>query len=247
LPAEVAGSGTPTSGATRRQWGRFPSRPNTLIAADADRCDGTAVGGVAGRSAITGNRQAAAWELAEGYVVEDDVLRQARARARAAGVDDGISPGAGAALRLLAAAAGAKSVAEIGTGAGISGLYLLRGMRADGVLTSVDIDSSRQALAREAFAAAGFAAGQARLIAGFAREVLPRLVDGGYDLVLCDGAAAEWAGYLAESLRLLRDGGVVVFAGVGAEVAAALRKEPGVLEAVLPVGSGLLCGVRRRT
>ena len=47
-----------------------------------------------------------------------------------------VLPGAGAALAALAAAAGAKAVVEIGTGAGVGSIYLLRGMRPDGVLTA---------------------------------------------------------------------------------------------------------------
>ena len=41
--------------------------------------------------------------------------------------------------------------------------------------------------------------------------MLPRLTDGHYDLVFCDGDKREYAAYLKEALRLLRPGGVVVF------------------------------------
>ena len=56
--------------------------------------------------------------------------------------------GAGAGLRFLAAAIGARAVVEIGTGTGVSGLWLLRGMAADGVLTSIDMDPEHQRAAR---------------------------------------------------------------------------------------------------
>ena len=59
-----------------------------------------------------------------------------------------VSPGTGAALRLLAATADAKAVAEIGTGTGVSGIHLLHGMRPDGVLTTVDPEPERQQFAR---------------------------------------------------------------------------------------------------
>ena len=42
-------------------------------------------------------------------------------------------------------------------------------------------------------------------------DVLPRLTDGHYDLVFCDGDKREYAAYLKEALRLLRPGGVVAF------------------------------------
>ena len=41
--------------------------------------------------------------------------------------------------------------------------------------------------------------------------MIPRLTDGHYDLVFCDGDKHEYADYLTEALRLLRPGGVVAF------------------------------------
>ena len=105
----------------------------------------------------------------------------------------------------------ARAVVEIGTGTGVSGLWLLRGMRADGVLTTVDIEAEHQRLARQTFTEAGIATQRVRTIAGAALDVLPRLTDGHYDLVFCDGDKAEYSAYLDEALRLLRPGGVVAF------------------------------------
>ena len=161
-------------------------------------------------------------------------------------------------LRLLCAAASARTVVELGTGAGVSSLWLLRGMRPDGVLTSVDSDGEHQRLARTSLTEAGVGSGRARLITGRALEVLPRLSDGGYDLVFCDAARNENDDYLDAALRLLRPGGLVVFAGAlgggrvadgGArdpetvalrELGRRVREEPRLVPAVLPVGSGLL-------
>ena len=100
---------------------------------------------------------------------------------------------------------------EGGTGAGVSGLWLLRGMRPDGILTTIDIAAAHQRLARETFTDAGIPPQRARTIAGAALEVLPRLTDGHYDLVFCDGDKAEYAAYLKEALRLLRPGGIIAF------------------------------------
>ena len=150
---------------------------------------------------------------AESYLGEDGVLQAARTRGHELGCVP-IGPGGGAALRFLAAAADAKAVVEVGTGAGVSGLWLLRGMRPDGVLTTVDKDPEHQRAARQAFAEAGIPSGRARLITRNALEVLPRLADGGYDLVFVDAAKSEYADYLTEALRLLRPGGVVAFDNV---------------------------------
>ena len=216
---------------------------------------------------ITGNRQTS-WAFADAYgaelveSAESEALRWARDRAQDAGLRS-VSPGAGSALRLLAATAEAKAVAEIGTGTGVSGIYLLHGMRSDGVLTTVDIEPERQQFAREAFRAAGFAGNRARFIPGRALDVLPRLADGGYDLVFCDGDRMECLDHLGESLRLLRPGGLICFAGVFAEgrtvdsaaqpaevlklreLLRTVRESTVLVPALLPVGDGLLCAVKR--
>ncbi|WP_333769064.1 O-methyltransferase [Streptomyces sp. IBSBF 2435] len=210
---------------------------------------------------MTGNRQAS-WAFADAFVAEDDALIRARARSHASGLRP-VSPGTGAALRLLAAAGNAKYVVEIGTGTGVSGIHLMRGMRHDGVLTTVDTEPDRQQLAREAYREAGFAANRSRFIPGAALDVLPRLTDGAYDLVFCDSDRLEYLDYLDESLRLLRPGGVVCFEGVFAQGRAldaahqdseslavrdlmrAVRDSPRVSPVLLPTDDGLLCAVRR--
>lgn len=205
---------------------------------------------------------AESWGYAEQYLAEDDVVTAARARGAEVGAVP-IGPGGGAALRFVAAAIDAKTVVEVGTGAGVSGLYLLAGMRADGVLTSVDIESEHQRLARETFTEAGVPANRTRLITGAALEVLPRLTDGAYDLVFCDGAKGEYGQYLDQALRLLRPGGVVAFdnslwhnrvadpARRDADTAAirelgrTIRDDDDLVPALLPVSDGLLVAVKR--
>jgi predicted O-methyltransferase YrrM len=169
-----------------------------------------------------------------------------------------IGSGGGAALRFLASVLDARAVVEIGTGTGVSGLWLLRGMRPDGVLTSVDIEAEHQRLARETFVEAGIPAQRSRLIPGAALDVLTRLTDGHYDLVFCDGDKQEYPDYLTEALRLLRPGGVVVFdnalwhdkvadpaqrdADTVAirELGKAVRDDDSLVPVLLPVGDGLL-------
>ena len=206
---------------------------------------------------ITTAIKPASWSYAEEFVAEDDLLAAARARAEEVGVVP-VGSGAGAALRFLAAVVQAGAVVEVGTGTGVSGLWLLRGMRADGVLTTVDVEAEHQRLARQTFTEAGIAAQRARTISGAALDVLPRLTDGHYDLVFCDGDKREYADYLTEALRLLRPGGVVVFdnalwhdrvadpAQRDAETVAirelgrTVREHDSLLPVLLPVGDGLL-------
>jgi len=149
-------------------------------------------------------------DYTEAWIGEDEALQAARRRGQELGAVP-IGPGGGALLRFLAATVAARAVVEVGTGAGVSGIYLLRGMAGDGVLTSIDVEGEHQRVAKESFAEAGIPSGRARLITGRALDVLPRLTDGGYDLVFCDAAKAEYGDYLREALRLLRPGGVVAF------------------------------------
>jgi predicted O-methyltransferase YrrM len=160
----------------------------------------------------TGSERATqrAVDFVEGWLAEDEPLQAARRRGSEFGAVP-IGPGGGAALRFLAASLAARAVVEIGTGAGVSGLWLLRGMAPDGVLTTIDIEAEHQHAAKEAFTEAGIPANRTRLITGRAMDVLPRLTDGAYDLVFCDAKKSEYADYLPEALRLLRPGGVVAF------------------------------------
>jgi predicted O-methyltransferase YrrM len=202
-----------------------------------------------------GTRAVANW--VEAWQPEDAPLLTARQRAAEVGVA-AVDPSTGAVLRLLAATTRAKAVVELGTGVGVSALWLLRGMRDDGVLTSVDSEAEHQRLAKQSIAEAGVPAGRARLISGRALEVMPRLSDSAYDLVFCDANRSENLDYLDGAVRLLRPGGCVVFAGALAggkvadpaardndtvalrELARAVRDDTRLVPALLPVGSGLL-------
>ncbi len=221
-----------------------------------------AFGGRSGREAVIVSTEASLAYVEE-YVAEDEPLLMARRNAIEVGGASPLGPASGATLRFLAAAIGAKAVVEIGTGCGVSGIWLLRGMLPDAVLTSVDVEPEHQRLAREAFADAGFATNRYRLIGGRALDVLPRLTDGGYDMVFCDADKQEYPEYLSAALRLLRPGGIVAFdnalwGGRVAdpacqdddttairEVCERLRTGEHVIPLLLPVGDGLLAGVKR--
>jgi len=199
-------------------------------------------------------------EHVESYLPEDDVLIAARAGANHLGCTP-VGPGGGAGLRFLAAAISAKAVVEIGTGAGVSGLWLLRGMVPAGVLTSIDVDPEHQRIARMAFTAAGHGPSRLRLINGMGLDVLPRLTDGGYDLVFIDAEPVDYPRYLDEAVRLLRPGGIVALDDILSEgildpdaaeprvaalreVARQVRADDRLVPVLLPLGDGLLAAVK---
>jgi predicted O-methyltransferase YrrM len=164
-------------------------------------------------------------------------------------------------LRLLAAAGNAKAVVEIGTGAGVSGVWLLRGMRRDGVLTTIDVEAEYQRVARRIFAEAG-PANRTRIITGRALDVLPRLADNVYDLVFVDADATEVGEVAQAAHRLLRPGGVVVINGALAggrigdpaardvatvtirDTLKSIRESELWIPSLIPAGAGLLAAVK---
>ena len=112
---------------------------------------------------------------ADRFAVETPEMVAARSRAAQLPGSPPVEPAVGAVLAVLAAGVEARSVVSVGSGGGLAGLWLLRGMRSDGVLTALDGDPEQLRAARKAFADAGLAPSRARLIFGTPAEVLPRL------------------------------------------------------------------------
>ena len=204
----------------------------------------------------------ASWAYSEEFIPESEVIETARLRGEELGCMP-VMPGVGAALRLLAAASGAKAVVEVGTGAGVSGLWLLSGMPPDGILTTIDVEAEHQRAAKAAYATAGIAPQRTRVITGRALDVLPRLTDAAYDMVVIDGDKTEYPQYVEQALRLLRSGGVLALDNMLwhdkvadpatrdettttlRDLGKALRDHESLLPALLPVGDGLLAAVKR--
>ncbi|GAA1153088.1 O-methyltransferase [Ornithinicoccus hortensis] len=209
-----------------------------------------------------GAQKPASWAYTEDFITPTEVIEQAGGRGESLGCMP-VSAGVGAALRLLAASLRATHVVEIGTGAGVSGLWLLEGMAPDGILTSIDIEPEHQRAAKEAFAAAGIPTQRTRVIGGDAGQVLPRLTDGAYDLVLVDADKPSYPVYAEQAIRLLRSGGVLVMDNmlwhdqvadpaardetttILRDLGKTLREDERLIPTLLPVGDGLLAAVKR--
>ncbi len=190
------------------------------------------------------------------------MVRRARERAAQLGCTP-VLPGAAALLGLLARVSHARSVVEVGTGAGVAALHLLRGMPEDGVLTTIDLEVEHQRAAKQAFTEAGIRPARVRAIPGRALDVLPRLTDAAYDLVLVDADVESLPRYVEQAVRLLRPGGLlVVDHALGGdrvadparrdertttlrEVGRTVREDDRLLPALVPSGDGLLLAARR--
>lgn len=196
------------------------------------------------------------WKFAEDFVVESAEIVQARQHSLEQGVEP-ISAAVGAQIAVVAAATNAQTIIEIGTGLGVSGLWLLSGAT-EATLTSIDVELDYQQSARKAFGDAGIPANRTRLITGRALDVLPRMNESSYDIVFVDADPQSVIEYVEHGLRLARTGGTVLVAhalwrGRVADPAqrddtvtdyrTLLREIAGstaVLSALSPVGDGLL-------
>ncbi|GAA4266975.1 O-methyltransferase [Frondihabitans peucedani] len=201
------------------------------------------------------------WKFAEELVTESDAIGLARQHSLEAGVET-VSPGVGAQLAVTTALLGAQNIIEIGTGLGVSGLWLLAGSP-NATLTSIDVEVDHQQAARESFALAAVPANRVRLITGRASDVLPRMNENSYDVVLVDADPEGVIEYVEHGLRLARTGGVVLVAHalVNGRVANPAAREPittgyrslltevstspAVISALATAGDGLLQLVKR--
>ncbi len=204
----------------------------------------------------------ASCDYAESWSGEDGIRAHARVKAAEVGCV-AVSPGAGSLLATLAAAIDARNVVEIGTGGGVSTLWFLEGMNAEGVITSVDDEAEHQVIAKDALTQAGIAGNRFRLINGNPEEVLDRLTEGAYDIVFISSRPLDLASNVEHALTLLRTGGLLIIdralwndkvadpAQRDTESMAvrgtveSLANHELVIGSLLPVGGGLLVMVKR--
>ena len=146
---------------------------------------------------------------AENFIVEDHFKSLARARGIELGAVD-VTPGAGSYLRHLAYTLSAQSVVEVGTGSGVGSLWLLDGMLISGTLTSIDDEMEHTRIARMAFIDADIAPTRYRLITNSVLEVISKLTDCAYDLLVVRHNPEDLAFVIGEAHRILRSGGVLV-------------------------------------
>ena len=196
------------------------------------------------------------WQYTEQYPVETDTQVKARRQSLELGIEP-VSRATAAHLSALVIMSGSQAILEIGTGVGVSALALLRHAPRTH-LTSIDLEPEHHRQARMLLNEAGVQPARYRLVAGDARQVLPRFNTASYDLVLIDAESSELLDYFEHALLLVRDGGTVVIphALAGGRVADPAQRddvttslrdllgtvaEPhGFIPALSPIGDGLL-------
>jgi len=201
-------------------------------------------------------------EFAEGFITEDFFKSQARARGVELGTTD-TTPGSGAFLCYLAFTLKAQSVVEVGTGSGVGSLWLLDGMLESGTLTSIDDEMEHTQIAKLAFADADIPQGRYRLITNTVVDVISKLTDRAYDLVVLRHNPEDLSFVIGEAHRILRSGGALVIDNYygGGKVSDATQRDPKTValrdagkiikndsehwvSSLIPIGDGLLVATK---
>lgn len=199
---------------------------------------------------------------ADQYNGTDPVMEAAQTIARDYDSEP-VSPTTAATLTMLTSLCSPGSALEVGTGTGVSTIAILKGMPPTGVLTSIDVDADKQAVAHDLAVAARFKSFRLRMIQGKGESVLARLAPGGYDFVMLDCPPTTYTALVPLAVGRLAKGGVLVIhqALAGSGVAQPADRRPHVqslrtvlsslsdrddLErVVLPIDEGL-CVVRKK-
>ena len=146
--------------------------------------------------------------FANNYITETEIIQRARQR----GVEIGTyetTPAVGSLLRYLTHLVGASSIVEVGTGSGVSGLWIIPSMIDKGLFTSIDDEVENARLAKQAFEEAGFASSRYRLITGNSTEIVAKLADSLYDIFILR-KSRDLFDNVESAYRSLRPGGVLV-------------------------------------
>ena len=164
--------------------------------------------------------------FAENFAHEDYFMQQARRNGQEISASDP-TPAVGKFLKFSVNLLNAKSVVEIGTGSGVGGLWLLSGMPSDAVLTTIDSEREHSKIAKTIFDEADIAPTRYRIITGKLIEVIGKLADNSYDLIVIR-PALDLFDMVHESYRLLKSGGLLVIdqALSGGKVADPTQRDP---------------------
>ena len=112
-------------------------------------------------------------------------------------------------LQLAVQLAGAKHIVDIGTFTGYSALAMAEALPHDGEILTIEHNPHWAKIAQDFFdrSPSGF---KIMLRAGEALEILKTLPDARIDLVFIDADKQNYSAYYAESMRILRNGGLIL-------------------------------------
>lgn len=144
------------------------------------------------------------------YAGADPALTAALAASDEAGLPPiAVSVQQGKFLNLLATAARARRILEIGTLGGYSTIWLARAVGATGSVVTLEYEPKHAEVARANLDRAGVG-DRVQILVGAALETLPTLTGDPFDLVFIDADKENNVGYLNWAVQLSRPGSVIV-------------------------------------
>lgn len=163
-------------------------------------------------------------------------------------------------LQTMVASTGAKRILEIGTAVGYSTISMLQAAGEDGSIVTIEKNAEMAAIAREN--CKGY---NIEVLTGDAVTVLEGL-SGTYDMVFIDAAKAQYRAMLMHSLRLVKEGGLIIsdnvlYKGMIATDDLRIRREitiikrmrnyldyicnhPNLMTSIIPIGDGIAMSVK---
>ena len=201
--------------------------------------------------------------IAERTAREDDFLKDLKRAAAAEGIPSiWIAPEQASFMQVLLRLAGARQVVEVGTLAGYSAIAMARALPVEGRVRTIELEKKHADFA-ERWIAKSDVAGCVEVHRGAGVDVLPRFATDSADAAFLDADKGSYPKYLAECLRIVRRGGLIMVDNAFAfgelfaeqpgdrEVAAmrAFNEHMAKVEAlhsvIVPLGDGLWVGVKR--
>jgi predicted O-methyltransferase YrrM len=101
----------------------------------------------------------------------------------------------------------AKRVLDVGTLFGYSAAIMAQAIGTDGQVVSLEFSDKHSEIAKENLLAIGL--NNIEIITGPALDAMKKMPDSSFDFVLIDADKVNYTNYLKESLRLVRNGGVI--------------------------------------
>lgn len=152
------------------------------------------------------------WRFVEERVNEDVDIERARHASLEHGIDP-ITASAGQYIATIATALDATTIMEIGTGLGVGTIWLAHACPGAHI-TSIDSEMDHHVSVRELLNAAEIPASRVRLITEKALDVLPKMNESSYDLVVIDADYQNVQAYVDHGISLVKPRGSVIVAGV---------------------------------
>ena len=126
---------------------------------------------------------------------------------------DPITASAGQYIATIAHAINAVSIIEVGTGLGVGTLWLAKACP-NAHITSIDSEIDHHVTVRELLQDADIPQSRVRLISEKALDVLPKMNEGSYDLVVIDADYQNAQAHVAHGITLVKPRGSVIAVGV---------------------------------